>query len=75
MFELAADLLPMNNSEITSGTSRSNTSEIYIEFLSKNIGVSREEILAVAKHSGISARRMAEYLVRKNLSPAVSEDE
>lgn len=65
----------MNNTDFRSEGGRSNSSEVYIEFLSKNIGVSREEILAVAKHSGISARRMAEYLVKKNLRIAISDDE
>jgi len=67
--------LPMNNFEIRNEGNRKNSSEVYIEYLSKNIGVSREEILAVAKHSGISARRMAEYLVKKNLRSAISDDE
>ena len=65
----------MNNTDFRSEGGRSNSSEVYIEFLSKNIGVSREEILAVAKHSGISARRMAEYLIKKNLRSAISDDE
>lgn len=65
----------MNNTDFRSEKGRSNSSEVYIEFLSKNIGVSKEEILAVAKHSGISARRMAEYLIKKNLCSAISDDE
>lgn len=65
----------MNNNDLRNERSRNNSSEVYIEYLSKNIGVSREEILAVAKHSGISARRMAEYLVKKNLRTAISDDE
>ena len=65
----------MNTIDLINEGNRTNSSEVYIEFLSKNIGVSREEILAVAKHSGISARRMAEYLVKKNLSASVSDDE
>ena len=75
MIDLADDSLPMNSIDIKAERNRSNSSEVYIEFLSKNIGVSREEILAVAKHSGISARRMAEYLVKKNLRSAISDDE
>lgn len=43
----------------------SRTTEVYIEFLAKNIGASREEILEVIKRSGISARRIAEYIVEK----------
>lgn len=42
------------------------TPEVYIEFLSRTIGVSREEILEVVKHSGINSRRIAEYLVKFN---------
>ena len=75
MFDLADDFTPMNTIDRKIEGNRSNSSDVYIEFLSKNIGVSRDEILAVAKHSGISARRMAEYLVKKNLGAAISDDE
>jgi hypothetical protein len=75
MFDLAGDLPPMNHNDLVSERNRLNSSDVYIEFLSRNIGVSREEILAVARHSGISARRMAEYLVSKNLSPVTFIEE
>lgn len=65
----------MKNTDTINEGRRNNSSEVYIDFLSKNIGVSREEILAVAKHSGISARRMAEYLVKKNLRTTILDDE
>jgi hypothetical protein len=55
----------MKHTEPAAGDIQSHPSEVYIEFLCKNIGVSREEIHEVARHSGISARRMAEYLLRK----------
>jgi hypothetical protein len=43
-------------------------SEVYIDFLSNSIGATREEILEVIKRSGISARRIAEYLASKQLA-------
>jgi hypothetical protein len=43
----------------------SSSNEMYIEFLRKNLGASREEILDVTRRSGISARRIAEYLLRQ----------
>jgi hypothetical protein len=50
--------------------------ETYIEFLTKTLGASREEVLEVSKHSGISARRIAEYLLKqKARSFEFSEDE
>jgi hypothetical protein len=41
------------------------TNEAYIQFLSRTIGASREEILEVVKRSGISTRRIAEFLVKQ----------
>lgn len=43
---------------------KKSSPEICIDFLSNTIGVSREEIMEVVKHSGISSRRMAEYLLK-----------
>jgi hypothetical protein len=46
------------------------SSDIYIDFLSSTLGASKEEILEVAKRSGISTRRIAEYLVKQRSRPA-----
>jgi hypothetical protein len=46
-----------------SGETISRSTEVYIEFLTKSLGASREEVLEVTKRSGISARRIAEYLL------------
>jgi hypothetical protein len=70
---LAARIYPMKYTELTPGDSQSHPSEVYIEFLCRNTGVSREEVHEVARHSGISVRRMAEYLVRK-LKPVEQND-
>jgi hypothetical protein len=55
---------------------RKGSSEIYIDFLTKTIGASREEVLEVVKRSGISTRRIAEYLLKQQeYSPAFSDEE
>lgn len=55
----------MNYTNLLSDKTTSHTNEVYIEYLSKNIGVSREEIIEVIKISCISARRIAEYILNK----------
>jgi hypothetical protein len=57
------------------GIVKINSSETYIEFLTKMLGASREEILQVTRHSGISARRIAEYLLKQQTSPAQYSDD
>jgi hypothetical protein len=60
------------------GTMSANkrTAETYIDFLTQTLGASREEVLEVSKHSGISARRIAEYLLKqKTRSSEFSDDE
>jgi hypothetical protein len=44
--------------------------DMYIDFLSSTLGASKEEILEVAKRSGISTRRIAEYLVKQRNRPS-----
>lgn len=62
--------------DVTIEHSKTNSSEVYIEFLSRSLGASREEILQVVKHSGISTRRIAEYLLKqKSSSASMSPDD
>lgn len=49
--------------------------EVYIQFLSRTIGASREEILEVVRHSGISSRRIAEFLIRQQARPSTFPDD
>jgi len=51
----------MENSKKENGV---NNGEVYIEYLTKTLGVSREEIIDVVKRSGINCRRIAEFLIR-----------
>ncbi len=65
-----------NMKDLLSDRVKKIPSETYIEFLTKALGASKEEVLEVVKRSGISTRRIAEYLVkRKNLSTQQAEDE
>jgi hypothetical protein len=58
----------MKHLEIISDNRKPNSSEKYIDFLSASIGASREEVLEVVRNSGISARRIAEFLISKQLT-------
>lgn len=66
--QLAFANLSMKHLENFSDNRKQNTSETYIDFLSASIGASREEVLEVVKNSGISARRIAEFLINKQRS-------
>ena len=55
----------MKHPDTTSVKPRTHSCETYIDFLTKNLGASREEVLEVTRRSGISARRIAEFLVRQ----------
>jgi hypothetical protein len=55
---------------------RRGSSDTYLDYLSVTLGASKEEILEVAKRSGVSTRRIAEYLLTQR-TPAsdFSDDE
>jgi hypothetical protein len=46
-------------------------SDTYIEFLTRTLGASQEEVMEVVKRSGISTRRIAEFLIERKLSPDI----
>lgn len=65
-----------NMKDLLSDRVKKIPSETYIEFLTSALGASKEEVLEVIKRSGISTRRIAEFLVnRKNLSEQILDDE
>lgn len=51
--------------DIAMEAAKPGSSEIYIDFLVKTLGASRHEVLEVVKRSGISSRRIAEYLLKQ----------
>lgn len=59
----------------TLSISSKNSTEVYIDFLAKTLGASKEEILEVAKRSGVSTRRIAEYLIKQNMRASEFSDD
>jgi len=53
----------MKNLDTITDHSKPHSTEFFIDFLCKNIGASRDEIMEVVNRSGISARRIAEYIL------------
>ena len=62
--QLASSTYPMKFTNAAAERLSVKPNEVYIEFLTRNLGASREEVLDVVKRSGISARRISEYLLR-----------
>lgn len=54
---------------------RKTPSEAYIEFLTRTLGASKEEVMEVVKRSGISTRRIAEFLIERKHSPDIVTEE
>ena len=61
--------------DLVSEPVKRSSAEVYIDFLTKTIGASREEVLEVVKRSGISSRRIAEYLVKQQARIAEFSDD
>lgn len=64
MNQLAASIDPMKFTDAAAERHSVKPNEVYIEFLTRNLGASREEVLDVVRRSGISARRISEFLLK-----------
>jgi hypothetical protein len=62
--------------DLVSEPLKRGSSDNYLEYLATTLGASKEEILEVAKRSGVSPRRIAEYLLKQSTaSSQYSDDE
>ena len=68
--QFASSNLAMKPTDLPSENLKAKAADVYIDFLSRTLGASREEILEVAKRSGVSTRRIAEYLVKQKKKAA-----
>jgi hypothetical protein len=64
----------MENMHYTPEKTRNGNTEVYIEYLIRSLGATRQEIIEVVHHSGISSRRIAEYLIKQKVY-SVNDDE